>query len=171
MIGFAELNTMLLFTVMVIAMIVNIIRIKNPTASFQAPVNAESIVSLLLRNGISPTVKGPWIVFCWHDQEYTVNTSKLPILVVIKQTSLVEFHENSGVFKEVAQSISLDTAMVSVNIDGEPASRAIIQVYSIETCMEAFERRLIIYLNLINETEKRFIDEIVHNNKCRKQVY
>ena len=164
MIESATLDTILLFTVCIIAMTVSIIRLKRANADYQAPISSKSIVSFLRRNGTSPTVKGPWIIFNHQDQEYTIHTSKLPVLVVLKQTSLAGFQERTNVLKDVAQAVSLDTAMASIYIDGNPANRAIIQVNAIETCLGSFAQRLSIYLDIIDETEKRFFDEIKRRN-------
>ena len=160
MIETATLNMILLFAVVIIALTVIIIRLNKANADYQAPISAKSIVTLLRRNGTSSTVKGPWILFNYQDQEYTIYTSKLPVLVVVKQTSLGGLQEKTNVLWDVAQAISLDTAMASIHIDGNPASRAIIQVNAIETCIGAFAQRLSIYLDIIDETEKRFFDEI-----------
>lgn len=164
MIETATLNLILLFAVVIIALTVSIFRLNKANADYQAPISAKSIVTLLRRNGTSPTVKGPWIIFNHQDQEYTIHTSKLPVLVVLKQTSLAGFQEKTNVLKDAAQAVSLDTAMASIYIDGNPANRAIIQVNAIETCIGAFAKRLSIYLDIIDETEKRFFDEIKRRN-------
>lgn len=164
MIETATLNLILLFAVVIIALTVSIFRLNKTNADYQAPISAKSIVTLLRRNGTSSTVKGPWIIFNYQDQEYTIHTSKLPVLVVVKQTSLEGLQEKTNVLRDVAQAVSLDTAMASIHIDGNPANRAIIQVNAIETCMGAFAQRLSIYLKIIDETEKRFFDEIKRRN-------
>lgn len=164
MIETATLNLILLFAVVIIALTVSIFRLNKKSADYQAPISSKSIVTLLRRNGTSSTVKGPWIIFNYQDQEYTIHTSNLPVLVVVKQTSLEGLQENTNVLRDVAQAVSLDTAMASIHIDGNPANRAIIQVNAIETCMGAFAQRLSIYLDIIDETEKRFFDEIKRRN-------
>ena len=165
MIEATVLNSLLLAAVVIIAEIVSNHRYRKDVASYQAPLDSKSIVSLLQKNGILSSVVGPWIVFDYQGKEYTINTSKLPVFVVIKQTSLEEYQHNATDLQEVAQAISLDTAMATIHIDGNPADRAIIQVNAIETCLESFTQRLIIYLDIIEETEKRFFDEIVQNNQ------
>lgn len=157
----AALNSILLFTVVIIALAVSIARLKRINANYKAPICAESIVSLLWRNGTSSSVKGPWIIFHHLGQEYTINISKLPVLIVIKQTSLEGFQENTVVLREVAQAVSLDTVLATVQIEGAPAKRAVIQLNAIETCVGAFAQRLNIYIDIINETERRFFEEIV----------
>ena len=164
MIETATLNLILLFAVVIIALTVSIFRLNKTNADYQAPISAKSIVTLLRRNGTSSIVKGPWIIFNYQDQEYTIHTSKLPVLVVVKQTSLEGLQEKTNVLRDVAQAVSLDTAMASIHIDGNPANRAIIQVNAIETCMGAFAQRLSLYLDIIDETEKRFFDEIERRN-------
>ena len=165
MIEATVLNSLLLAAVVIIAAIVSNHRYRKDVASYQAPLDSKSIVSLLQKNGILSSVVGPWIVFDYQGKEYTINTSKLPVFVVIKQTSLEEYQHNATDLQEVAQAISLDTAMATIHIDGNPADRAIIQVNAIETCLESFTQRLIIYLDIIEETDKRFFDEIVQNNQ------
>lgn len=160
MIETSALNSMLLFIVVIIVLAVSIFQLKRSNANYQAPLSAESIVSLLWRNGTSSSVKGPWIIFHHLDQEYTINISKLPVLIVIKQTSLEGFQENTVVLREVAQAVSLDTVLATVQIEGATAKRAVIQLNAIETCVGAFAQRLSIYLDIIDETEKRFFDEI-----------
>ena len=164
MIDPATLNMILLFALVIIALTVSILRLNKANADYQAPISAKSIVTLLRRNGTSSTVKGPWILFNYQDQEYTIYTSKLPVLVVVKQTSLEGLQEKTNVLRDVAQAVSLDTAMASIHIDGNPANRAIIQVNAIETCLGAFAQKLSIYLDIIDETEKRFFDEIKRRN-------
>lgn len=164
MIDSATLNMILLFALVIIALTVSIFRLNKANADYQAPISAKSIVTLLRRNGTSSTVKGPWIMFNYQDQEYTIYTSKLPVLVVVKQTSLEGLQEKTNVLRDVAQAVSLDTAMASIHLDGNPANRAIIQVNAIETCLGAFAQRLSIYLDIIDETEKRFFDEIKRRN-------
>ncbi len=159
MIETETLNLILLFAIVIIALTVRIIRLNKANADFQTPISAKSIVTLLRRNGISSTVKGPWILFNYQGQEYTIHTSKLPVLVVVKQTSLEGLQERTNVLRDIAQAVSLDTAMASIHIDGNPATRAIIQVNAIETCLGAFAQRLSLYLDIIDETEKRFFDE------------
>lgn len=160
MIETSALNSMLLFIVVIIVLAVSIIRLKRSNANYQAPLSAESIVSLLWRNGTSSSVKGAWIIFHHQGQEYTINISKLPILIVIKQTSLEGFQENTAVLRDVAQAVSLDTVLATVHVEEIPANRAVIQLNAIETCLGAFAQRLSIYLDIIDETEKRFFDEI-----------
>ena len=164
MIETETLNLILLFAIVIIALTVRIIRLNKANADFQAPISAKSIVTLLRRNGTSSTVKGPWIIFNYQGQEYTIHASKLPVLVVVKQTSLAGLQERTNVLRGIAQAVSLDTAMASIHIDGNPASRAIIQVNAIETCLGSFAQRLSIYLDIIDETEKRFFDEIKRRN-------
>lgn len=159
------LNLILLFAVVIIALIVSIFRLSKDNAEYRASISTQSIVTLLRRNGTSSAVKGPWIIFNRRDQEYTIHTSNLPVLVVIKQTSLAGLHEKTTVLRDIAQAISLDMAMASIHIDGNTANRAIIQVNAIETCLGAFAQRLSIYLDIIDETEKRFFDEIKRINK------
>ncbi|MBQ9185633.1 MAG: hypothetical protein IJ151_07170 [Bacteroidales bacterium] len=160
MIEATVLNTLLLSAVVIIAVIVFNHRYRKAVANYQAPLNSKSIVALLQRNGLLSSVVGPWIVFDYQGKEYTINASKLPILVVIKQTSLKEHQHNTTDLQEVAQSVSLDTAMAIIHIDGNPANRAIIQLNAIETCLGSFAQRLNIYLDIIEETETRFFDEI-----------
>ena len=81
-------------------------------------------------------------------------------MVVIKQTSLEGFQKSAKVLREVAQDVSLDTVMTTVHIEGDPASRAVIQLNAIETCVFAFDQRLGIYLEIIDETERRFFEEV-----------
>lgn len=164
MIDPATLNLILLFAVVIIVLTVSLFRLTKANAGYQAPISAKSIVTLLRRNGTSSTVKGPWILFNYQDQEYTIHTSKLPVLVVVKQTSLEGLQEKTNVLRDVALAVSLDTAMASIHIDGNPASRVIIQVNAIETCLGSFAQRLSIYLDIIDETEKRFFDEIKRRN-------
>lgn len=164
MIETSVLNSMLLFIVVIIVLAVSIIRLKRSNANYQAPLSAESIASLLWRNGISSSVKGAWIIFHHQDQEYTINISKLPILIVIKQTSLEGFQEDTVVLRDIAQAVSLDTVLAMVHVEGTPANRAVIQLNAIETCVGAFAQRLSIYLDIIDETEKRFFDEIERRN-------
>lgn len=153
-----------LFTGVIIALAVSIIRLKRTNANYQAPISAESIVSLFGKNGTSSSVTGDWIIFHHQDQEYTINISKLPILIVIKQTSLEGFQGNAIVLREVAQAVSLETVLTTVHVEGTPANRVVIQLNAIETCLGAFAKRLSIYLDIIDETEKRFFDEIERKN-------
>ena len=163
MIETAELNMILLLTGVIIALVVNIIRLNKSNVRYQAPISAESIVSLFWRNGTSSSVNGDWIIFHHQDQEYAINISRLPILIIIKQTSLNGYQEDTNILNEVAQSISLDTVLVTIQVERKLANRAVIQLNAIETCLGAFAQRLSIYLDVINETEKRFFDEI----ECR----
>lgn len=164
MIETTTMNMILLFVVIIVVLIVNIIWLIRDNADYQTPISAKSIVSFLQRNGTSSTVKGPWIIFYHKNQEYTIHTSRLPVLVVIKQTSLEGLQEKTNVLRDVARAVSLNTAMASIHIDGNPANRAIIQVNAIETCLGAFAQRLSIYLDIIDETEKRFFGEIERRN-------
>ena len=160
MIEATVLNSLLLSAVVIIAVIVFNHRYRKAVANYQAPLDSKSIVALLQRNGLLSSVVGPWIVFDYQGKEYTINTSKLPVLAVIKQTSLEECRHNTTDLREVAQAVSLDTAMATVHIDGNPADRVIIQVNSIETCLGSLAQTLNIYLEIIEETETRFFDEI-----------
>ena len=163
MIETAGLNSLLLCLVAITALTISIIRLKKTVASYQTPVNSKSIVSLLGRNGTASSVVGPWIVFDYQGKEYTINTSKLPVLVVIKQTSIEEYQYNATDLQEVAQVVSLDTAMATIYVDGNPANRVIIQVNAVETCLGSLAQRLNIYLDIIEEAETRFFDEIRRN--------
>lgn len=156
----AELNTLLIISFAIVAVTVGIIRLKKIVADFHAPLNTTSIVSFFNRIGVSTSVEGAWIVFDNKGKEYAINTSKLPILAIIKQTSLEGYHEDTTVLREVAQGVSLDTAMASIHVDGNPANRVIIQVNAIETCMGSFSQRLSIYQDIIEDMERRFFDEI-----------
>lgn len=160
MIEATVLNSLLLSAVVIIAVIVFNHRYRKAVANYQAPLDSKSIVALLQRNGLLSSVVGPWIVFDYQGKEYTINTSKLPVFIVIKQTSLKEYQHNATDLQEVAQAISLDTAMATIHIDGNSADRVIIQVNAIETCLGSLTQRLNIYLDIIEETETRFFDEI-----------
>ena len=163
MIQAAELNSLILCTVAITAVTITIIQVKRTVANYQTPLDSKSIVSLLRRNGSSSSVMGSWIVFNYQGQEYTINTSKLPVLVIIKQTSIEKYKDNTSILREVAQAVSLDTVLAMIHVAENPANRAVIQLNAIETCLGAFAQRLNIYLDIIEETEKRFFEEIERN--------
>lgn len=151
---------MIYLVIVILAATACIVGMKKVEAGFQAPLDIKSIQTYLKRDGTSYSVISPWIVFDHQGKEYAINTSTLPVLVVIKQTSLEGFQKSAKVLREVAQDVSLDTVMTTVHIEGDPASRAVIQLNAIETCVCAFDQRLGIYLEIIDETERRFFEEV-----------
>ena len=161
---------LLLFTVVFVAAILCIIRPRKTVADCQATISPESIVSLLCRKGICSSVKEQWIIFSHKDKEYAINTSKLPILVVIKQTSLEGYQKYTDDIEDVAHTISLDMPMSSIHIDGNPARRVIFQVNAVENCITAFVQRLIIYIDILDETEMLFFKEVSARNHMDRRL-
>lgn len=160
MIESATLNSILSVTAFLIFVIVCLVRRTRAVDNYPTALNADSIAPLLERNGFSSLVEGPWIIFNHLGQEYTINTSKMPFLFIIKQTSLDGFLRYSNVFQDVAQTVSLDTAMVTIHLDGSPANRVIFQVNAVENCITSFIERLHIYLELLDETEALYFEEV-----------
>lgn len=165
MIEAAALNSLLLSAAVLVAVSVSNHRNKKVIADYNVPLDSQSIVALLKRHGVLSSVMGSWVVFDNQGKEYAINISKLPVLVIIKQTSLEDYQDNVAAFQEIAQTLSLDTVMASIHVDGNPVNRAIIQVDAIETCMGSFAQRLKIYMDIIEETEKRFFEEIRRREK------
>ena len=157
------LNSLLLSAVVIVTVLVSNHRYKKVVANYRSRLDSKSIVTLLQRNGTLSSVVGPWIVFNYQGKEYTINTSKLPVLVVIKQTSLEEHQHNTTDLQEVAQAVSDNIVLATVYVERNSPNRIIIQLDAIETCLGAFAQRLSIYLDIIDETEKRFFEEIERN--------
>lgn len=143
--------------------------LKRNVAKPTTQMNLEGIVSILEDHGISASVDGPWIIFDHQEDVYAINTLRLPFLAIVKQTSLEEYSEYASAFIESAQAISLDVPMIYVYIDTDrnPTHRVIFQVNAVENCTTSFIQRLGIYLDILNEAERRFFCEIVQQENLQ----
>lgn len=134
---------------------------QNENAEVPSNLTQQRIVEILDSKGLKPFFNGHWIVFVFHEQEYAINTSGYPIFSLLKQTALDGFPIEPGLHEEVAIRISGEIIMTKIHIKDNPSRRVVFQLDAVENCPIDFEKRLDMYIDIINEAEIRFFKEIV----------
>lgn len=128
--------------------------------SEERELNTRAIFRALCEKGLKPSIIDSWIVFRSQGCEYAIDTSRLPVFAILKQTAIDSMDADRDVTKKIALELSSEIILAKVHVTHEASARAIFQVDAIENSTQNFDKRLDYYIEILNNAEARFFHAI-----------